>query len=179
MNATITFVSGGPYTLFGQALASGSISVSGTRLLLASLGVGPQADIVDLTELKTLVDRGKVTVELGGTTWTSTTGTTGLDAAAQALDVPKFQFGSVTLATGTATVNSGVTLKSTSEIIPYLTGAITGSTNFGSLRELKSSRVNGPAGTASFVIEAVDATGIKDADAAAAAGIVRYVVVTP
>lgn len=89
---------------------------------------------------------------------------------------PWMQTGTATLASGTATVSAGIVLSSTSEVIPIETVAITGSTNFASLRELKASRVTGNAGTASMVLEAVGADGAKDTDAA---GAIRFIILTP
>lgn len=89
---------------------------------------------------------------------------------------PAMQVGAATLVSGTATVATGIVVASDSEVIPIAIGAITGSTNFAGLRELKSSRVNGAAGTGTIVLEAVGADGAKDADAA---GAIRFVILTP
>ena len=94
----------------------------------------------------------------------------------EARRAPWMQTGTATLASGTATVSTGIVLTSASEVIPIETVAITGSTNFASLRELKASRVTGNAGTASMVLEAVGSDGAKDTDAA---GAIRFVILTP
>ncbi len=90
---------------------------------------------------------------------------------------PAMQAVDATLASGTVTINSGVTLAADSEVIPHLIGDITGTTNFGGLRELKASRVNGAPGVGTVVIEAVTTTpNAVDADAA---GAIRVVILTP
>lgn len=94
----------------------------------------------------------------------------------RALNAPSMQAVAATLASGTATINTGIVVASNSEVVPILIGAITGSTNFASLRELKSSRVNGAAGTGSITIDAVGADGAKDADAA---GAIRVLIFAP
>lgn len=94
----------------------------------------------------------------------------------QLAQAPAMQAGAATLASGTATVNTGIYVSAASEVVPILTGAITGSTNFGSLRELKASRVAGAPGTGTIVLEAVGADGAKDTDAA---GAIRFLIFTP
>lgn len=89
---------------------------------------------------------------------------------------PAMQAVDATLTAGTITISSGIVVASNSEVIPLLIGAITGSSNFASLRELKTSRVNGFGGVGTVVIEAVGADGAKDADAA---GAIRVVILTP
>lgn len=81
-----------------------------------------------------------------------------------------------TLVAGTVTIAAGFTISAASEVVPIQTVAITGSTNFGSLRELKASRVTGAAGVATVVLEAVGADGAKDVDAA---GAIRALILTP
>lgn len=97
-------------------------------------------------------------------------------------DVPKATFQAAAMGAmvaGTVTLAAGITVAANSEVIPLLTGAVTGSTNFGSLREKKSARIVGAPGTGSVEIEAVGADGAKDADAAAASGVIRIVILTP
>jgi hypothetical protein len=93
-----------------------------------------------------------------------------------AASAPGMQAVNATLVAGTVTVSTGITVAATSEVIPLQIGAITGSTNFGSLRELKASRVNGAPGTGSIVIQAVGNDGALDVDAA---GAIRVVILTP
>jgi hypothetical protein len=90
--------------------------------------------------------------------------------------VPAMQAVNATLALGTITISTGITVAANSEVIPLQIGAITGSTDFGSLRELKASRVNGAPGVGTVVIEAVGSDGAKDVDAA---GAIRVVILTP
>lgn len=99
-----------------------------------------------------------------------------LASAASAANAPTMQAVNATLASGIITISTGITVAANSEVIPLQIGAITGSTNFGSLRELKASRVNGAPGTGTVVIEAVGADGAKDVDAA---GAIRVVILTP
>ncbi len=73
-----------------------------------------------------------------------------------------------TLVSGTATINSVIVVAANSEIVAYPDGAITGSTNFGCLQELRASRGVGGAGVGSIVIQAVGADGLIDSDAAGA-----------
>lgn len=89
---------------------------------------------------------------------------------------PTIQEATVTLVAGTATINTVIVLGATSRIIPNPTGVITGSTNYAHCRELFASRINGIAGVASAVIEALGNDGAKDTDAA---GAVHLVILTP
>lgn len=89
---------------------------------------------------------------------------------------PAMQAVNATLVSGTATINTAIAVAADSEVIAYPKGAITGSSNFGCVRELAASRVVGAAGVGTVVIEAVGADGAKDADAA---GAVRVVILTP
>lgn len=89
---------------------------------------------------------------------------------------PAMQAVDATLASGTISIGTGITVATTSEVIPLLIGAITGSTNFGSLGELKSSRVAGGPGTGTVVIQAYGANGALDGDAA---GAIRVLILTP
>jgi hypothetical protein len=73
-----------------------------------------------------------------------------------------------TLVAGTATINTVITVAANSEVVPYPDGAITGSTNFGSLQELRASRVAGAPSTGTIVIQAIGADGLIDSDAAGA-----------
>ena len=98
------------------------------------------------------------------------------DLKADTLLAPGMQAVNATLASGTITIATGIVVASNSEVVPLQIGTITGSTNFGSLRELKASRVNGIAGVGTVVIEAVGADGAKDVDAA---GAIRVVILTP
>lgn len=91
-------------------------------------------------------------------------------------DAPTMQAVNATLASGTITISSGITVAANSEVIPLVIGAITGSTNFASLGELKASRVNGAPGVGTVVIQAYGANGALDADAA---GAIRVVILTP
>ncbi len=92
------------------------------------------------------------------------------------LDVPAMQAVNATLASGTITISTGITVAANSEVIPLLIGALTGTTNFGSLGELKASRVNGAPGVGTVVIQAYGDDGALDADAA---GAIRVVILTP
>jgi hypothetical protein len=89
---------------------------------------------------------------------------------------PAMQAVDATLASGSVTIATGITVASTSEVIPVLIGAITGSTNFASVGELKTSRVAGGPGTGTVVIQAYGANGALDADAA---GAIRVIILTP
>lgn len=99
-----------------------------------------------------------------------------LSATVGGLGAPSMQAVDATLALGTITISTGITVASDSEVIPLQIGAITGSTNFGSLRELKASRVNGAPGVGTVVIQAVGNDGALDADAA---GAIRVLILTP
>lgn len=87
-------------------------------------------------------------------------------------EVPAMQAVNATLVNGTVTINSGIVVAATSEVIAFPKGAITGSTNFGCVQELIASR--SVPGT--IVIQAVGNDGAIDADAA---GAVRVVILTP
>lgn len=89
---------------------------------------------------------------------------------------PAMQAVNATLASGTITIASGIVVAADSEVIPLVIGAITGSTNFGSLGELKASRVAGDDGVGTVVIQAYGADGALDADAA---GAIRVLILTP
>jgi hypothetical protein len=97
-------------------------------------------------------------------------------AYAFAAAAPAMQAVNATLVAGTVTIAAGITVAANSEVIPLQIGAITGSTNFGSLRELKASRVNGAPGVGTVVIQAVGNDGALDVDAA---GAIRVVILTP
>ncbi len=116
-------------------------------------------------------------IEDAASKYTATNVEAALAEAKVLLDqAPGFQAGAATLSSGTITVNTGITVAANSEVIPIEIGAITGSANFASLRELKSSRVNGGPGVGTIVLEAVASDGAKDADAA---GAIRFVILTP
>jgi hypothetical protein len=99
-----------------------------------------------------------------------------LASAASAANAPTMQAVNATLASGTITINTGITVAANSEVIAYPKGAITGSTNFGCVRELVASRVAGAPGVGTLVIEAVGNNGALDSDAA---GAIRVVILTP
>lgn len=101
-----------------------------------------------------------------------------LDARVESLELGAITMQAVnaTLASGTITINSGITVSAASEVMPVLIGAITGSTNFASLSELKASRVNGAPGVGTVVIRALGSDGALDADAA---GAIRVLIFTP
>lgn len=90
--------------------------------------------------------------------------------------VPAMQAVNATLAAGTITIATGITVAASSEVVPVLIGALTGSTNFASLGELKASRVNGAPGVGTVVIQAYGADGALDVDAA---GAIRVLIFTP
>jgi hypothetical protein len=96
--------------------------------------------------------------------------------ATLAASAPGMQAVNATLALGTITISTGITVAADSEVVPLQIGAITGSTNFGSLRELKTSRVAGAPGVGTVVIQAVGNDGALDADAA---GAIRVLIFTP
>lgn len=81
-----------------------------------------------------------------------------------------------TLVAGTVTINSGIVVATNSEVDAWPTGAITGSTNFACVRELKASRVNGADGVGTVVIQALGNDGALDSDAA---GAIRVRILTP
>jgi hypothetical protein len=91
-------------------------------------------------------------------------------------NVPELQSFDLTLVTGTATNNTTAVVAARSEVIAYPIGAITGTTNFGCVHEVKASRVNGGAGVGVVVIQAKGNDGNIDADAA---GVVRVNIFTP
>lgn len=100
----------------------------------------------------------------------------GLHVQGFASGTPQMQAVDATLASGTITINTGIYVAADSEVVPVLIGALTGSTNFGSLGELKASRVVGAPGTGEVVIQAYGADGALDADAA---GDIRVLIFTP
>jgi len=99
-----------------------------------------------------------------------------LQAQVDGLGAPSLQAVNATLASGTITISTGITVAANSEVVPVLIGAITGSTNFASLSELKASRVNGAPGVGTVVIRALGNDGAIDADAA---GAIRVLIFTP
>lgn len=105
------------------------------------------------------------------------TNLTVLAAPVKATDnVPYMQAVDATLASGTITINSAITVAANSEVIAYPKGTVTGSTNFAMVRELVASRVAGAPGVGTLVIEAITNTGVLDSDAA---GAIRVVILTP
>jgi hypothetical protein len=98
------------------------------------------------------------------------------DTHALAAAAPAYQAGTATLVLGTIDVATGITVAANSRVIPLLIGDLTGSTNFASLRELKSARVVGAPGVGTIRLQAVTDAGILDADAA---GAIDFVILTP
>lgn len=88
----------------------------------------------------------------------------------------RYQSGTATLASGTATVSTVIYLEADSEVIVYPVGAITGTTNLACFHEVVASRTVGAPGTAAMVLQAKGNDGAIDADAA---GVVRFVILTP
>ncbi len=123
--------------------------------------VGPFSELTSMTCSKIMVGDGPPPVPM---------------ASLAAAGVPVMQAVTATLASGTITISTGIIVAANSEVIAYPRGAITGSTNFGCVRELVASRVAGVAGVGTVVIEAVGADGAKDTDAA---GAIRVVILTP
>lgn len=108
-----------------------------------------------------------------------TIGTTALtfsQAADTADAIPSMQAVNATLASGTVTINTGITVASNSEVVPVLIGALSGTTNLATVGELKASRVNGAPGVGTVVIQAYGDDGAIDADAA---GAIRVLIFTP
>ncbi len=138
-----------------QILTSRTTTV-GARLLLAE-GTDNGTSKVTIAAPNALA--GDVTVSLP---------TGSLDLAV----VPTMQAVNATLVNGTVTIAAGIVVAATSEVFAFPKGAITGSTNFGSVQELFASR--SVPGT--VVIQAVGNDGLIDADAA---GVVRVVILTP
>lgn len=155
-------------------------SVAGEIVEVSASGVWVKTDPAAVALLAMLMGSGgagAVGILDAGTLYTATTVEAALaEVRTLTNKAPAMQVGAATLASGTATVNTGIVVAANSEVIPIAIGAITGSTNYGGLRELKSSRVNGAAGTGTIVLEAVGADGAKDADAA---GAIRFVILTP
>lgn len=186
--ANIADLSAASTTLDGLTL------VEGDRILLKDQSTGAQNGLYEvgavsggaapLTRTLDALSSGAVVhVEAGTangdknfqltTNETITVGTTALtfeEFTANA--VPTFQFGTATLASGTVTVNSGITLAASSHVMVFVDTAITGSTNFATVHEDTAQR--SLPGT--MVIEALGDNGALDADAA---GIVKYVIITP
>jgi hypothetical protein len=96
--------------------------------------------------------------------------------SAAAPGVPVMQAVNATLANGTITISSGITVAASSEVVPVMIGALTGTTNLAALGELKASRVNGAPGVGSIVVQAYGDDGAIDADAA---GAIRVLIFTP
>jgi hypothetical protein len=89
---------------------------------------------------------------------------------------PAMQAVNATLVAGTVTINSSITVATDSEVVPVLIGALSGTTNFGQVGELKASRVNGAPGVGTVVIQAYGDDGALDVDAA---GAIRVLIFTP
>lgn len=133
------------------------------RADLAATTTGNGASLIGIEDAATLYTAANVEAALA-------------EVKALADAAPAMQAANATLVAGTVTINTGITVAADSEVVPVLIGAITGSTNFGSLSELKSSRVNGAPGTGTVVIRALGSDGALDADAA---GAIRVVILTP
>jgi hypothetical protein len=89
---------------------------------------------------------------------------------------PAMQAANATLVAGTVTISAGITVAADSEVLPVLIGALSGTTNFGQVGELKASRVVGAPGVGTVVIQAYGDDGALDVDAA---GAIRVVILTP
>lgn len=99
-----------------------------------------------------------------------------LDISVSSQGFLSIQAGDATLASGTVTVNTGITVTTSSEVIPVGIGPLSGTTNLAGLYELKASRVAGGAGVGTIVLRAMGDDGAIDADAA---GAIRYVIIEP
>lgn len=152
----------------GGALATGSV-LRATGVATAAYGA---VDLADTDAVTGVLPGANVAAAVAGVT-------AGVVTAADQTHInssPTIQEATVTLVAGTATINTVIVLGTTSRIICNPSGVITGSTNYAHCRELFASRVNGIAGVASAVIEALGNDGAKDTDAA---GAVHLVILTP
>lgn len=105
-----------------------------------------------------------------------TTELTFSQVADTASDLVSLQAVNATLVAGTATIATGITVAADSEVVPVIIGALSGTTNFGGVGELKASRVAGAPGVGTVVIQAYGDDGAIDADAA---GAIRVLIFTP
>lgn len=76
------------------------------------------------------------------------------------------QIATGTLVSGTKTISTGITVTANSYVIPILTTAVTGSTNFACLHNLRASNTTGAPGVGAIVVQALGADGALDTDAA-------------
>ena len=82
--------------------------------------------------------------------------------------VSKLQIATGTISAGEATISTNIVVTADSYVLAMPTANVTGSTNFGSLANIRASNVVGAAGTGSVLIRALGSDGAKDADAAGA-----------
>lgn len=147
---------------YGVWVATGLDAATAIALLLILNGTGGAAAIA-IADVAALYTASNVEAALA-------------EVKVLANAAPAMQAVNATLVNGVATINTGITVAAASEVVPQLIGAVTGSTNFASLGELKASRVNGGAGSGTVVIQAYSSTGGLDADAA---GAIRVLIFTP
>ncbi len=82
--------------------------------------------------------------------------------------ITKLQIATGTIASGEATINTNIVVTANSYVLPIPTANVTGSTNFGSLANIRASNQVGGAGVGSVLIRGLGNDGAKDADAAGA-----------
>lgn len=80
--------------------------------------------------------------------------------------ITKVQLITGTIASGTSTVSTGITVTAATKAFAIPNAVITGSTNFGSLAHILASNVVGGPGTGAVTIKALGNDGALDADAA-------------
>ncbi len=165
---------GNIYTPFAQSISLAEaedwalLASDGTKMTVvgfrtAAANGGGAGAIVGLLASLTTTDKASVVAAVN-------------EVRAVAIQAIKVQAVDATLVSGTVTISTVVVVDADSEVVAFPKGVITGSTNFGCVRELIASRVTGIAGVANLVIEAVGADGAKDVDAA---GAVRVLIFTP
>lgn len=79
--------------------------------------------------------------------------------------ITKIQLITGTIASGTSTVSTGITVTAATKAFPFPSTVVSGSTNFGSLAHILASNVVGGPGTGAVTIKAIGNDGAVDADA--------------
>lgn len=83
-------------------------------------------------------------------------------------NITRLQVAGGTFASGTATINSGITVTASTDAFVIMSAVVTGSTNVGTVAHLKASNVAGAPGTGAVTLSILGNDGAVDADAAGA-----------
>lgn len=160
------------YHFDASALAGGLTPNVGSGRWIADATIAGAVAATDLASTANGKGASLVGVEDSATQITATTVEGALAelaakfAAGLTPAITKLQIATGTFASGEGTINTNIVVTSNSYVLAMPTANVTGSTNFGSLANIRASNVVGAAGAGSVLIRALGSDGAKDADAA-------------